>query len=185
MHNQKKVLTNYRSMLSLTSLTAAEFFQLLSVFDVLWQHYHTYHDLKGQKRRIEKSSEHRSMSLKGSAGKPLFVLVYLKQHPLQAYQGFNFGLSQGKVSHWLRVLLQLQEQTLAKLQQLPCRESSDLYISLRLLSNQVLLLDATERAILRSVAEEWQKHEYSGKQGGHTIKNLLSEQSAEPVCLCL
>lgn len=46
-------------------------------------------------------------------------------------------------------------------------------MSLRLLTGQVLLMDATERQVPRSTTWERQKHEYSGKQGCHTNKNLL------------
>lgn len=176
MHNQKRILTDYRSMLSLTSLTATEFFELLAVFDTLWQGYHAHYDLKGKQRRITKFYEHGSMSLKGSIDKLFFVLVYLKQNPLQAYHGYSFDMSQGKVSQWLQVLLPLLQQALHRLQMLPCREPSHLYLSLRLLSGQVLLLDATERAIPRSVDKERQRHEYSGKQQEHTLKNLLVSQ---------
>ena len=176
MYNQKKVLTDYRSMLSLTSLTAAEFFELLAVFDNLWQRYHGQYDLKGARRRIKKYQEHDSMSLKGSLDKLFFVLLYLKQNPLQAYHGFCFGMSQGKVCQWLLVLLPLLEQSLHRLQMLPSREPSHFYLSLRLLSGQVLFMDATERAIPRSVDWERQKHTYSGKQHGHTLKNLLVSQ---------
>lgn len=173
MNHQHKIPTDYRSMLSLTSLTAAEFFSLLALFDDLWQRYHAHRDLKGGRRRIEKFSEHSSMSLKGSSQKLFFVLVYLKQNPLQCYHGFCFGMSQGKVSQWLKVLLPLLEQTLKRLQKLPCREPDHLYLSLRLLSEQVLLMDSTERSVPRSVDSERQKHEYSGKKGAHTYKNLL------------
>ena len=176
MHDQKRIPTDYRSMLSLTSLTAAEFFELLIPFDELWQRYYPYNDLKGERRRIQKFSEHGSMSLKGSLNKLFFLLVYLKQNPLQAYHGYNFGMSQGKVSQWLQVLLPMLEQALHRLQMLPCREPSHFYLSLRLLSGQVLLLDATERAIPRSVDTERQRQEYSGKKGCHTIKNLLVSQ---------
>jgi len=92
---------------------------------------------------------------------------------LQSYQAYTFGMSQGKVSQWLQVLLPLLEQALAKLALLPCREPSDLYLSLRLLARQVLLMDATERQVPRSTDWERQKHEYSGKKGCHTNKNLL------------
>ncbi len=168
-------------MLSLTSLTAAEFFELLAVFDSLWQGYPARYDLKGARRRIKKYREHDSMSLQGSLDKLLFVLVYLKQNPLQHYHGFSFGMSQGKVSQWLRVLLPLLEQALHRLQMLPCREPSHFYLSLRLLSGQVLLMDATERAIPRSVNAERQRHEYSGKKGGHTLKNLLVSQEQNQI----
>ncbi|MGV3589346.1 MAG: transposase family protein [Adhaeribacter sp.] len=176
MHNQKKVLTDYRSILSLTSLTAAEFLEILVPFDELWQRYHTHYDLKGNRRRIQKFREHGSMSLQGSLDKLFFVLVFLKQNPLQHYQGFCFGMSQGKVSQWLQVLLPILEQALHRLQMLPSREPSHFYLSLRLLAGQVLLLDATERAIPRSIDAERQRHEYSGKKGGHTLKNLLVSQ---------
>jgi hypothetical protein len=176
MDNQKRIPTDYRSLLSLTSLTAAEFFQLLLPFDALWQRYHAHHDLKGERRRIQKFSEHGLMSLKGSVDKLFFVLVYLKQNSLQAYHGFCFEMSQGKVSQWLRVLLPILEQALHRLQLLPSREPSHLYLSLRLLAGQVLLMDATERAIPRSVDKERQRHEYSGKQQEHTLKNLLVSQ---------
>jgi hypothetical protein len=176
MDKQKRILTDYRSMLSLTSLTAAEFFELLEPFAELWQRYHAYHDLKGEPRRIQKFCEHSSMSIKGSLDKLFFVLVYLKQNPLQHYHGYTFGMSQGKVSQWLSVLLPMLEQALHRLQMLPSRETSQLYLSLRLLSGQVLLLDATERAIPRSVDKERQRHEYSGKQHAHTLKNLLVSQ---------
>jgi len=181
MHNQKKVLTNYRSMLSLTSLTASEFFELLAVFDELWQRYHARYDLKGERRRIKKYQEHAAMSLQGSLDKLFFVLVYLKQNPLQHYHGFSFGMSQGKVSQWLQILLPLLEQALHQLQMLPCREPSHFYLSLRLLSGQVLLMDATERAIPRSVDAERQRQEYSGKKGCHTLKNLLVSQQQNQI----
>lgn len=176
MHNQKKVLTDYRSMLSLTSLTAAEFFEILVPFDELWQRYHAHYDMKGNRRRIQKFREHGSMSLQGSLDKLFFLLVYLKQNPLQAYHGYSFNMSQGKVSQWLQVLLPVLEQALHRLQMLPCREPNYFYLSLQLLSGQVLLLDATERVIPRSVDPERQRHEYSGKKGCHTLKNLLVSQ---------
>jgi hypothetical protein len=87
MQNTKLSQTNYRSLLSLTSLEAAEFLELLSHFDLLWQGYHSQYDLQGKPRRIEKNTEHESMSLKGSIRKLLFVLIYLKNNPLQSYHG--------------------------------------------------------------------------------------------------
>ncbi|MCJ8166171.1 transposase family protein, partial [Pontibacter sp. E15-1] len=56
---------------------------------------------------------------------------------------------------------------------MPARAPGPLYQSLCLLSGQVLLLDATERPVPRSVEAERQRHEYSGKKGCHTNKNLL------------
>lgn len=165
--------SNHRFMLSLTSLTEAEFSLLLLHFDALWQEYHRCFDLVGKSRRIEKFSEHSSMSLKGSTDKLFFLLMYLKQNPTQDYQAFAFSMSQGKVSQWLKVLLPLVERALERIKLLPARTAERLYLSLRLLAGQVLYMDATERAIPRSADYERQRHEYSGKKCAHTVKNLL------------
>ena len=146
---------------------------LLLHFDALWQEYHRHFDLLGRSRRIEKFSEHGSMSLKGSADKLFFILVYLKQNPTQDYQAFTSSMSQGKVSQWLKVLLPLVERALDRMRLLPARTAGRLYLSLRLMAGQVLYMDATERCIPRSVDYERQRHEYSGKKHAHTAKNLL------------
>lgn len=169
----KKSQTDDRSMVSLTSVTVKEFFIILEEFDVLWRQYHARYDLKGKPRVLEKFSEHASMSLKGSADKLFFVLFYLKQNTLQSCHGFTFNMSQSKVSQWLRVLMPLLAKALERLQMLPAREPGALYLTLQLLAGQVLFMDATERAVPRSVDWERQKHEYSGKKGCHTNKNLL------------
>jgi hypothetical protein len=66
MQNTKLSQTKHRFLLSLTSLTAEDFLELLSHFDLLWQRYHAQYDLQGKLRRLEKNIEHESMSLKGS-----------------------------------------------------------------------------------------------------------------------
>ena len=60
-------------------------------------------------------------------------------------------------------------------------EPSHFYQRLQQLSGQVLLLDATERAISRSVDKERQRHEYSGKKDCHTLKNLLVIQPQKSI----
>ncbi|WP_187270100.1 transposase family protein [Pontibacter qinzhouensis] len=154
-------------------MTVSEFFDLLEEFDSLWQQYHPHYDLKGKRRVLEKFSEHGSMSLKGSTDKLFFVLYYLKHNPLQSGMALTFQMSQGKVSQWLKVLLPLLCKALQRLQMLPVREPGGLYMTLRLLAGQVVYMDATERPVPRSVNWERQKHEYSGKKGCHTNKNLL------------
>jgi hypothetical protein len=47
MHYLEISQTNYRFLLSLTSLKAEEFIELLSHFDFLWQRYHAQYDLQG------------------------------------------------------------------------------------------------------------------------------------------
>ena len=146
---------------------------VLAEFDKLWQEFHQYHDLKGEERRVPKFYEHADISLNGSHDKLLFVLSYLKQNPTQQYHGAMFGMSQGKVSQWLKLLLPLLQQALFRLQFLPSRDADKLYLSLKLLAGYFILIDGTERPIPRPVGNERQKHFYSGKKGCHTIKNNL------------
>ena len=146
---------------------------VLAEFDKLWQHYHQYHDLKGEERSMAKFAEHADISLKGSHDKLLFVLSYLKQNPTQQYHGAMFDMSQGKVSQWLKLLLPLLKKALFCLKLLPSRDADKLYLSLKVLVGYFILIDGTERPVPRPVDYERQQHFYSGKKGCHTIKNNL------------
>ena len=165
--------TNHPKLLALTSLTPAEFMGLLSVFGPLCEHYFQHHDLMGKPRRTPKFEEDARCSLPGNYQKLFFLLSYLKENPRQHYHAERFGMQQPKVSKWLRVLLPLLEKALDRLERLPKRFGDQLYAFLITFTRHVLLMDATERYIPRSVDYERQKHEYSGKKKTHTVKNNL------------
>lgn len=166
---EKRDKNRYRYLLNLTTLTIKEFMQLLSCFDPVWENYYRTHDLQGQTRRLPKHQEHRSMSLKGSQEKLLFVLVYLSENPSQHYHATLFEMSQSKVSHgvarrWLKLLFPLLEETLSHLKVLPVRTTQKLYYTLKAMAGYFILLDATERPIPRSVVNERQRYFYSGRR---------------------
>ncbi len=177
-------LTNHPDLLQLTSLHPAEFMRLLSVFDPLCRNYFQYHDLEGKPRRIPKFKDDARCSLPGSQQKLLFILIYLKENPRQHYHGQLFGIQQPRVSKWIKLLLPLLEKALQRLGQLPKRFGYALYAFLQTFTRYVLLMDATERCIPRSVDYERQKHEYSGKQQTHTVKNnLIVDQQSQVLFL--
>ena len=147
--------------------------RLLAAFDPLCQNYFQHHDLEGNVRRIPKFQDDRRCSLPGSAQKLLFILTYMKENPRQHYQGQLFGMQQPRVSKWIKVLLPLLEKALQQLNRLPKRFGDALYAFLQTFTRYVLLMDATERHIPRSVEYERQKHQYSGKKKTHTVKNNL------------
>lgn len=163
----------YRHLLKLTTLSIKEFMKLFSCFHSLWETFHKRHDLHGGSRTLTKYKEHASMSLQGSKEKLLFVLVYLSQNPTQEHHGVLFEMSQSKVSQWLKILIPLLKESLARLHALPSRTPEKFYYCLRALGNYFTLLDATERPIPRPVGNEKQRYFYSGKQGMHTVKNNL------------
>ncbi len=147
--------------------------RLLAVFDPLCRDYFQHHDLEGNLRRVPKFKDDARCSLPGSAKKLLFILVYMKENPRQHLQGQLFGMQQPRVSKWIKVLLPLLKKALKKLKVLPKRFGDALYAFLQTFTRYVLLMDATERRIPRSVEYGRQKHEYSGKKKTHTVKNNL------------
>lgn len=158
--------------------------RLLSVFDPLCRNYFECHDLQGNARCIPKFKDDERCSLPGSKQKLLFILVYMKENPRQHFQGQLFGMQQPGVSKWVRLLLPLLEKALKQLEVLPKRFGDALYAFLHTFTRYVLLMDATERRIPRSVNYERQKHEYSGKKKTHTVKNnLLIDQQNQVLFL--
>ncbi|WP_277483283.1 transposase [Catalinimonas alkaloidigena] len=173
MQTNKNNLTDHPNLLQLTSLHPAEFMDLLSVFAPLCRNYFQHYDLEGNPRRIPKFKDDTRCSLPGSGQKLLFILIYMKENPRQHFHGQLFRVQQPRVSKWIKVLLPLLERALGQLKVLPKRFGSALYAFLQTFTRYVLLMDATERPIPRSVDYERQKHEYSGKKKAHTVTNNL------------
>lgn len=154
--------------------------KLLSVFAPLSEHYFQYHTLEGNPRRVPKFEDDARCSLPGSSSKLFFILTYLKENPRQHYHGRMFHMQQPRVSKWIALLLPLLEEALAQVKSLPRRFGYELYAFLQTFTRYVLLMDATERRIPRSVDYERQKYEYSGKKKSHTIKNnLIVDQQSQ------
>lgn len=168
-HEQKEHASNF---LSLTSLSVLEFEYLLTNFTPLWERYYRYHTLEGKKRTVLSYKEHGNSLLKGTDQKLFFLLVYLKNNPLQIFQAASFGLSQPKVSKIYRSLLLVLDETLKKMGLSPCRDSSALKDLLAGHQCQVFWLDGTETTIQRNVDYDAQEDDFSGKQHGHRLKNL-------------
>lgn len=130
---------------------------VLSEFYKLWQQFHQQYELKGKERSAPKFKEHADISLRGSHDKLLFILFYLKENLAQHYHGAMFSMSQGKVSQWLKLLLPLLRQALHRMQLLPKRNASELYLSLKVLVGYFILIDGTEKPVPRPVDHERHK----------------------------
>jgi hypothetical protein len=168
-HQQKQNPPNF---VTLTSLTVLEFEYLLLAFTPLWEKYYKYHTLEGKKRILPAFQEHANARLKGTEQKLFFLLVYMKNNPIQTFQGASFGLSQAKVSKIYRALLAVLDDTLARLKLSPCRDSAALKDALEKLPHRVFWLDGTETPISRNTGKDAQEEDFSGKQHGHRLKNL-------------
>lgn len=172
--NYEKAKQNATTFLSLTSLKVEEFEKLFEEFYSIWVRYHRWHTLEGKKRSFPKSKpEKDTKTLPSAEDKLLFILVYLKNYPLQQFQASAFGLSQAKVSIWVKILQPLLLESLKKLGVVPLREGYKLAELLEQFGESSYSQDVTERPIQRSLDDSVQKSQFSGKKKAHTIKNNL------------
>lgn len=166
---QKKHEGNF---LSLTSLTVIEFEHLLQYFEPLWEKRYRHYTLEGGLRKNPAFKEHGNALLKGTAQKLFFLLVYLKNNPLQTFQAASFGVSQPKVSAMTRWLLSVLDDALGRMGLLPSRDSAELARVLADHRSKVFWLDGVEAGVQRNADQAAQKEEFSGKKRGHRLKNL-------------
>ena len=158
--------------LSLTSLTVVEFEYLLGYFEPLWEKHYRYHTLQGGPGKHPAFREQGNSLLKGTAQKLFFLLVYLKNNPLQTFQAASFGIWQPKVWAITRCLLSVLDEALGRLGLLPSRDSCELARLLAGHRSRVFWLDGVEAGVQRNADQDAQKQEFSGKKHGHRLKNL-------------
>jgi hypothetical protein len=75
----------------------------------------------GQPRRARRYTTYATCPLPTAEDRLLFLLVYLKTHPLQIVHGRLFGLPQGKTNQWLHLLLAVLRTALRQLGDAPTR----------------------------------------------------------------
>ena len=159
--------------LAMTSLLPPEFDHLLAGFAPRSDRYFRYHTWQGKKRQRPRFQPQADEALAHPAQQLFFLLVYLKNNPLQQFQAALFDLSQGSVSNMVRALLALLNQTLQGFGLAPCQDTETLREQLDRLGPRALNLDATEREMPRSSDQSAQAEEYSGKARTHTSKNQV------------
>ncbi|GAB4004342.1 hypothetical protein GCM10028808_01840 [Spirosoma migulaei] len=162
-----------RHFVALTSIHLEEFEYLLVHFAPRSDRYFRYHTWQGKKRKYPRYAPQVDESLAEPADQLLFLLMYLKNNPLQDFHAALFGISQGWVSQRVHRLLALLNETLTGLGLSPCQDTDSLRTQLDRLKPGPLNLDATEREVARSVDQAAQQEEYSGKTKTHTVKNQL------------
>jgi hypothetical protein len=113
--------TRPTELLDLTSLTVAEFQQLVPPFEAAFQAHMAEWRLDGQPRTARRYTTYRNCPLLTPEDRLLFILVYLKTYALQVVQGRLFGMGQSKAHQWIHVLLVVLQTTLRTLGDAPTR----------------------------------------------------------------
>ena len=114
------------SLRAMTSLTDPEFQALLPVFEHAFERSLATRTIDGQPRTSRRYRAYVNGPLPTMADKLLFILSYVKHHPIQEMQGQLFGMSQSHANKWIHLLHAALNQALAAQDLLPARTADEL-----------------------------------------------------------
>ncbi len=112
--------------LDLTSLTVEEFQLLVPVFEKEFRERMKKFCLDGKQRAGREYQTYSNCPLPTPEDRLLFILVYLKNNPLQVMQGELFGMPQNKANQWIHTLLPVLLATMRSLGDAPARSLEEL-----------------------------------------------------------
>jgi len=112
--------------LDLTSLTVEEFEQILPVFEEKFRDHMKYFRLDGKPRVGREYQTYINCPLPTPEDRLLFILVYIKNNPLQVLQGELFDMPQNKANQWIHTLLPVLLATMRGLGDAPARSLEEL-----------------------------------------------------------
>jgi hypothetical protein len=117
----RDIPTHTTEVLDLTSLTVDEFAALVPPFETAFLASMAEWTLHGRRRQSRRYTTYTNCPLPTPEDRLLFILVYLKQHPIHLLQGRLFGMRQSKATQWIHVLLPVLRNALRTLGDAPCR----------------------------------------------------------------
>jgi truncated hemoglobin YjbI len=104
MPSHEHVTQRAGSVRAMTGLTEQEFTALLPHFEHALAAYLQDRTIDGQPRTSRRYRTYETCLLPTMADKLLFILTYVKQHPIQDMQGQLFGMSQSNANKWIHLL---------------------------------------------------------------------------------
>jgi hypothetical protein len=169
--------TNEKSFRSLTGISTEQFNYLFPFFEEAHNEYFNNYDLNGKYRDSRRVFViYRNSPLSTVEERLFFILVYLKNNPLQEYHAASFGMEQKHCNLFIHRLQPILDQALIDAGAMPAEKQDDFNESVKNEYDDnlpVLLHDGTEREVPRPVDYDEQKEYYSGKKKRHTVKNAV------------
>jgi len=107
--------------LDLTSVTLAEFEQLIPPFEAAFHARMAMWRMDGKPRTVRRFTVYKNCPLPTPEDRLFFVLTSLKTYTLQVVQGRLFGMVQGKANQWIHLLLPALLAALRALGDAPAR----------------------------------------------------------------
>jgi hypothetical protein len=174
----KDHINNPKSFRSLTGFTHSQFQLLLPYFAAAHDDYLSEYEMTGKRRSQSRSfCIYKNSPLPSVEERLFFILVYLKNNPLQEYHAACFGMDQKHCNTFVHCLNHILRLSLETIGLVPAQTDKELSKCLSDLSQgdslPVLLHDGTEREIPRPVDYDEQKEKYRGKKKRHTVKNAV------------
>ncbi len=170
----EELKNNTRRLVSLTSLTPAEFNFLLPAFERAYLKVYPTSKTRTGKKRERKTGGGRKGLLNRVEQKLLFALVYQKSYPVQSIMGELFGMGQSQANEWIHTLLPILKQALDDLGYEPERDPKKFKHSEQDQKDAShSIIDGTERRRQRPKQKEKQALHYSGKKKIHSDKNVI------------
>lgn len=160
-----EIKKNPIKVLDWTSLLPEEFEELVVRFEEEYQSYMSRWRLDGKPRTARRYTTYSNCPLPTKEDRLLFILVYVKTHPLQIVQGELFGIAQCKASQWIHVLLQVLGNTLRGMGESPARSVGELAKRLGISLGQAQELVEEARVESGGEAGEEQVTSESGEKG--------------------
>lgn len=126
MPSYEEVTQRAGSLRAMTGLTDTEFQALLPHVEQAFETYLGTRTIDGQPRTSRRYRAYVTCPLPAMADKLLFILSYVKHHPIQELQGQLFGMSQSNANKWIHLLHAVLNQALADQDLLPARTADAL-----------------------------------------------------------
>src|SRR5215471_514222 len=121
LHRFTDVQSRPMESLDFTSLTLAEFQQLVPPFETAFHARMAACRMDGKPRTARRFTVYNNCPLPTPEDRLLFILAYLKTYALQVVHGRLFGMVQGKANQWIHVLLPALLAALRALGDAPAR----------------------------------------------------------------
>jgi Helix-turn-helix of DDE superfamily endonuclease len=126
MPSYEEVTQRAGSLRSMTGLTEAEFMALLPHCEQAFVISMQDRTIDGQPRTSRRYTTYDTCPLPTTADKLLFILTYVKQHPIHEVQGPLLGMSQSQANQWIHLLPPVLNRALSDQELLPARTADDL-----------------------------------------------------------
>jgi hypothetical protein len=164
----QQVQEHPKLLLAMTSLTHAEFQQLLSHLQYAWAQHGQQHDIDRDDRQRQEGAGRSEATWVTLEDKLLFILYDVKIYPLQEILAFEFGMVQRTANEWIHILSEVWKKALDHGGYVPERDPKQLAPVLESAAEATYGIDGTERPRQRPCDAEKQKNSYSGKKNPHS-----------------